>query len=198
MILVMFDIDDTVADFSTTASQLLKYHFGNPLEFNDTPLRQQFKVNGCWQWGLSHEEFQDFIIETQMLEQLQPFPDASHVVNKLYDVANEIIFCTARNFHPKANKITMDWLEQHGFAYDKLWIVDKAVDKKDPAKDCYMIVDDNPKALPDHMNRKTAKRFLIDDFYNKRYIVSESHSLSDVCDFIIPNISQVFYYEEAT
>ena len=62
---------------------------------------------------------------------VKPIPGALEKINRLYDEGNYIIIQTARHMktcegnvgmvHRKIAKITLDWLEEHGFKYHEIY-----------------------------------------------------------------------------
>jgi len=76
--------------------------------------------------------------ESHLYPTAKPFEGSKEEINKLYDEGNKIVFFTAREH--KDHKITIDWLDKHGFKYHDL-IMDKP---RIHGYDEYVWIDNHP------------------------------------------------------
>lgn len=56
--------------------------------------------------------------DSHLYPNANPFKDAAHFINKLYDSGNKITFFTAREI--KDYEVTINWLDKHEFKYHNL------------------------------------------------------------------------------
>ena len=124
------DIDDTTVN---TVNPMIKY--GNifneevlkrpPVKFNFGEIKDRYYMNSLFGWTEETKfEFFDMYYKN-VLEDCEPLPNASGVISKLKEEANEIIFISSRITSIKgcnAEQITIDSFNKNGIPFDKIII----------------------------------------------------------------------------
>ena len=95
---------------------------------------------------LTFDDLTPRVLETNVLENMDPEHGAAVVTNMLKLLGFEIIILTARGFHPDGHKITEDWCHQHKIKFDEIIVVHPDDCKAEKIKDLgevFIYVDDN-------------------------------------------------------
>lgn len=136
--IAILDLDDTILDL-------------------ETPLREAFPfVKNIKGKDRYHERSKilEVIYENKLLQNLKPFQEAVNLLDKLRRNNIEVVFITARAWHPQAETVTKTNLRENGLYYDELIICDLEKLKGDylNKNDRYILsIEDNPY---NHMNLK--------------------------------------------
>lgn len=125
----VIDLDDTVCDTNAYSEEYIKDFIEKhkwPVKFVDTISRF---AEGKFDWD--YETALKWY-KTYGDEMMLHFPiknNAVKIINSLFDMGHSIIICTARetDWHSKPKEITMQWIENVGLKYNKIYIgrVDK-------------------------------------------------------------------------
>lgn len=95
---------------------------------------------------LTFEQLTPRVVETNVLENMDPEKGAAVVTNMLKKLGYEIIILTARGFHPNGHKITENWCNVHNITFDEIIVVGPHECKSETIKglgDIHIYVDDN-------------------------------------------------------
>lgn len=136
--IAIIDLDDTILDL-------------------ETPLREAFPPIKDIKGELRYKNrltILDVIRENRLLQKLKPFDEAVKLLNMLKRNNIQIVFITARAWHPNAETVTRDNLHENNLYYDELIICDLHQKKGDflNKNDRYILsIEDNPY---NHMNLK--------------------------------------------
>lgn len=136
--IAVIDLDDTILDL-------------------ETPLREAFplvkSIKGEDRYH-NRSKILQVIYENKLLQNLKPFQEAITLLKVLRRNNVQIVFITARAWHPEAEKITRTNLHENDLYYDELIVCDLNKKKGDylNKNDRYILsIEDNPY---NHMNLK--------------------------------------------
>lgn len=151
----VFDMDDVLTDFAQSSCDTLV-----KLGYPNIPVSswQNYNINDTY--GLSsHKEFIDILISENILSNSNLKVDAFDTLNAFKDAGFNIGILTARGWHPQAEKVTQEYIEEHNLPIDKVVIAGHHYQGKLFYADqflnsgtisCY--VDDSPKHIKDFKN----------------------------------------------
>ena len=119
--IIGIDIDDTIAKTNISlleeAFQYDKDHCGGRGFKN----KEAYALKDMFYW--SDEDvlnFMTFIRDGNLFTEISPIKDSALYVNKLFEEGHKIYFITRRKNTANMLKVTMKWLDKHGFKYHKL------------------------------------------------------------------------------
>ena len=119
--IIGIDIDDTIAK---TNISLIEEAFQFDKEFcNGKGFKNKdaYSLRELFYWDDEDVlKFMTYVRESNLFTEIIPIKDSVFYINKLYDEGYKIYFITRRKNTANMLKITMKWLEKHGFKYHKL------------------------------------------------------------------------------
>lgn len=184
---IIVDIDETIADITTpwlaalhsvydihlTKSEINHYHLH--LFYPDATLKDVLLI------AKNHA----------VLEKAEPLPLVRLALNHCIKHNIEIIFLTARGWHPDGFRLTQTWLKKHALPYHQLHIMPMNMSKAVYAKQKFGLnmtaffddytknIDDFKKVLP------SVKSFLITQPWNIHSDHQKTNSLYSALPFIL-------------
>lgn len=137
----ILDLDDTLLDFKTVMMKAIHAETGIDIHWS-----QWHSYDLLDLYGISFPELQNILITNECIQNAEPFPLASHILNKLTDMGFHICLVSARGWSPNGRELTKSWLEQYDFKYDELIITkvgNNKVDSVDHHKEIELVIDDH-------------------------------------------------------
>ena len=107
---IVWDLDDTIADFAETVCGRLPAIDGRKADWRDWVDYDTC----CGVFATSYAGFIDALIRSQVLEACTPLPGVRDIIAGFHARGCEQVMITARGWHPTAVEITEDWLVRHG------------------------------------------------------------------------------------
>lgn len=162
-----FDIDDTLCYFAPAAVAAMNKAFNKSFE---PPTN--YNIHGMY--GATLEKFLEVLLEQEVYENLEPYPEAIPLLNNLLSQDVDLLFVTARSgMGSCAYPITKTWIEK------KLGIKDFGLHIQDPLlkKVTYFdstvttFVEDNYK----HLHYFSGSKYLVHQPWNFAYVKPEDH-----------------------
>jgi 5'(3')-deoxyribonucleotidase len=120
------DLDDTLGDLKSPMMHALNHATGKTIHWS---LWKSFDVPKIY--GLTDKEFLDILIDKNILETLEIHGDSYEFLKDLQDLDKHVVLITARGWHPDAQKITENWVINHGLEIDELIVVEQDQSKTD-------------------------------------------------------------------
>ena len=146
---VILDLDDVQADLFSDLRKQFNKHMGvykKERDFTTFDITQVYE-------GLDMSTFYLVLEDAGVIERLRPLEGAVEATQRMSKLGYQINVVTARGWHSDGLKASQDWLEKHGFYFDRLSISDPNTSKKDVYKHFAghfdLIVDDHVKNI-DH------------------------------------------------
>ncbi len=164
--IIGIDIDDTIA---RTNPSLLEEAIRFDIEYvNGKGFKNKdaYSLTELFYWTEDDlDRFMSWVRNGDALTDIAPITGATLYVNKLYDMGFKIYFITRRKNTANMLKVTMKWLEKHGFKYHKLilGIVEKGKICSDEMVDLFI---DNDIKHVTEVAAKGIKVLLMTDSYN--------------------------------
>lgn len=114
MVVLGFDIDDTVADGNTYFVKGLNEYLGKDIKVEDVRGRL------CDMYEVDQSILDQYFynLGEKLFTDLKPIEGSIESINKLYEAGHKIVFITARPL--TANESTKQWLQKYGFKYHDL------------------------------------------------------------------------------
>ena len=144
---IVLDLDDVLANLRDSLYRTLSRASGVKLHW-----RHWRSYDLCEHYPTVCNRLDEILVDDRTLESCRPEPGAVAATRALAELGFEIAIVTARGWHPKAEAVTRDWLDEHGIQYDHLSIVSLGGSKLEALKRFRRItlaVDDHP----DHVRR---------------------------------------------
>ena len=119
--IVGIDIDDTVALTNDKLIEEAVIYDKECVKGRGFKNPDAYSFMEMFYWSvLDVDNFMSQVRNGGFFLEIEPFPDAVSVVNKLYDSGNKIVFITRRQNSFRIKMMTKKWLKMHGFKYHKL------------------------------------------------------------------------------
>jgi len=126
------DIDGVVADISNSIKEFFNI---NPEKIKDYDLTKQ---------GITQEKLIEFL-NPQTYKNMEPIKDAAESIKEISKY-HQIYFISARNQYKEVKEHTIQWLQNNGFQFDKVYCGEdkKKVVQKEGIE---FIIEDNPSEI---------------------------------------------------
>ena len=173
---VVLDLDDVQADLFRCMRHALNGYTGldrTPAHFNTFNITEVYP-------GLQMDEFFNLLICDKILENLKPLEGAAEATRTMKSAGLTINVVTARDWHPEGKNLSIDWLERHGFVFDRLEVtcpnISKEVAYRKFGAQFELIADDHMKNINHAIDSKLFKRVaVIDKPWNRWETGFEAH-----------------------
>ena len=120
------DLDDTLGGLRYVLMDVMKEKTGLYVHWSEWNILSMEAI-----YGMTNEQFLDIAYHEKLLEKSRPHPEASSFMKRLSDAGLEIIILTARSWHPRAKRMTENWLELYDIPYDEVIVTSLEDDKSD-------------------------------------------------------------------
>ena len=164
--IIGIDIDDTIAKTNISLiEEALSYdkEFCDGRGFKD---KEAYSLKDMFYWSEEDvAKFMAYIRDGNLFTEISPIKDSRLYVNKLYDEGYKIYFITRRKNTAHMLKITMKWLDKHGFKYHKLLM---GISDKGPVcekENVTLFIDNDVKHVKEVLSRGIDS-LLMTDSYN--------------------------------
>ena len=179
------DIDDTLANLRDPLMRALNEYTGKDIHWEDWDVYDLSHI-----YGMTVADFKACLIESDVLREAKPMVDSINFCQHLIDNNYLVLMVTARGWHPQAEELTKQWLEEFNVPYHDLYIT-KHNESKYKAIEKYgvidLAVDDSIKNITDYKESGMVRHpVLFHHPWNKNH----EH------DKIIHNIMQAVEYVE--
>jgi uncharacterized HAD superfamily protein len=175
----VFDLDDTLCDLKDPLARILKEHTELDYHWEDW---YDFSISKMY--NLTHAEFCDLIIQSNILESLEPYKESAETLTELKKRGYNIGIITSRDYHPKAYKVTKTWFDKYGLPYDDIQISSHFRGKSEYAKiyeKVIVAVDDRIENCEDFINNGTTENvYLFDMPWNRSSSIKRINNIKDV------------------
>ena len=122
----IFDVDDCLGVLFTLLHPELEKVAGKAI-----PREKWANQDIERDYGITTQMLLDVIVERELLQKMEPLPNAVRIVNAIHDLGYRTVALTARAYHPQGQNITEDWMSRKGFMMDEVVILPVGQSKAD-------------------------------------------------------------------
>lgn len=183
---IVFDIDDTIADLKNPMCQALNKYTGKTIHWNDW---NKFNITDQDLYNISYSELCDVLINGNILQNIIPLKETREVLTEIKSRGYNLVYITARGYHPNAYNVTKQWFADWNLPCDSLYICEKGKTKPEYVKDykdIRMFIDDRFDNCKDFRSEKSKTTVVLK---NEPWNVY-SHG-QDGYDYKIDNLNEV-------
>lgn len=190
---IVFDIDDTIANLKEPMCAALNKFTGKNIHWKDwTDDITNDKI-----YNIDFKIMCDIIINQNILENLIPLEETDEVLTRVKQMGYNLLYVTARDYHPFAYDITKKWFDSWKLPYDQIYISSRSRKKIDCISDYKNIVafiDDNIDNCKQFKNYDSCNYSIMKFESSNKLKSEEEQKLS--CDFKIHNLREVVDFLE--
>lgn len=142
----VFDVDDSLGNFTQTAFAKFNHHFGTNHCFTAATYYNKTLHN----WDLDVDTFYRLLHDHRVYQELVPYPGVARVLQGIARAGFGIQIVTARNrvHNGKGYELTEQWLCAHGIPFHKLTVTHPEQSKVGAChEDALLIVEDSVQHL---------------------------------------------------
>jgi uncharacterized HAD superfamily protein len=192
----IIDIDDTIAELVPLLVEVFNEMSGAKLTVNDWTSYNVYDI-----YGVPQKEYFEVCNQRQIMERCMPICLAKETLDVLhYDMKWEILYLTARGWHPLGREITDEWLRRWEFPQpENLHVVGVNESKVNYLIDneiyADLLADDNPKHVKDFINHSKELKlqlstiFMIDQPWNKANTELNPYRVSSIFDILYKDLT---------
>ena len=185
MRVAVLDIDDSLADLRNPLMYALNEYTGKDIHWEDWDVYDLSYI-----YGMTVADFRACLIESDVLRKAKPMADSIKFCEHLNDNNYLVLMVTARGWHPQAEELTKQWLEEFNVPYHDLYIT-KHNESKYKAIEKYgvvdLAVDDSIKNIIDYKESGMVRHSVL---FHHPWNKNHAH------DKVIHNIMQAIQYVE--
>lgn len=124
---IVIDVDEVIAHIGPVLERIFNDHTGLNVSRHDW---SDYNLDDNYP-GLTQQDVCRLIEQEEVYQQLEPIDGSIEAFTRLRNIGYRIHLVTARGFHPQARRLTLDWLNDHGYEYNSLSVTKHGEKKSD-------------------------------------------------------------------
>lgn len=150
--LIVLDCDDVISELRFELTKLLQQHTDQIVDHRDWiehgSVPEQYNLG-------TFKDFESSMVEHDIIENANPDPNASYVIDTIRNKGYYVYILTARGWHPRGTEATEQWCAEHNLHVDDIVCVDishcksETLERLGPIK---AFVDDNHRHVLNSMH----------------------------------------------
>ncbi len=164
---VVFDLDDVLANLREHLMSMLRHQTGQNVHWNEW---HQYELGSVY--NTTAEVIMGWVLEHRVLESASLEPHARVAVHAARQSGHRVAVVTARAWHPRGERLTEEWLTEHGLDIDELHLVPAFGDKSGVLRGlgsvAYFIDDHLGHLYPARVLPEVGETLLIDRPWNRQ------------------------------